>query len=289
MDLSILFDVLSNPTLGLSGALQAFGAFLLLCGFINAFFGYKLFKLLIAIAGFLSGALIGGLVSLGGDSAGLTLLCVLIGGIIGAVLAIVLHRLGVFLTVGATVFFLSWVIIGSMLIALLFGILCGIIGAIFEKYAIIISSALSGGALAGSGLACIFHLSGIIVTVLGLLIGICGIAFQLWLEQRRPAAAVPPPAAAPYPPVPPQPWPAAAPPKPAAPPAAVPTGAPVRQSSSYCPNCGSAIAPGSAFCKKCGRGIEAQSAEGGCFCAGCGAKMSGTANFCGKCGTARSV
>lgn len=276
-DTSMLFDGFLYE---LRGVFQIIGVVLLLYGLVNAFFGYKLFKLVLTIIGFLTGAVIGAVVSLlvgdGSPNGGVTLLCVLIGGIIGAVLAVALHRLGVFLAVGAMGFVLFFLVTKSVPVALLLGIICGIIGAVLEKYAIIVSTALSGGSVAATGIGLIASLGSGVTVVIGLLIGVCGIVFQLWLERRKPAAAaaaVTATAAKPQPVV----------------TVTPPAGAPVVRSGACCPNCGSALSAGASFCRNCGRMIQMDSTGSGVRCARCGSQMSGNANFCNKCGAARGV
>lgn len=277
----------------LAGVLQAIGGIMLVCGLINALFGYKLFKLVLAIAGFLTGTAIGAIAALfigkGDLNGGVVLLCALVGGIIGAVLAVVLHRLGVFLAVGATAFILLLVPTENVPVSLVLGIVCGIIGAILEKYAIIVSTGLSGGSLAARGIGFMVQLSSGATTIIGLLISACGIAFQLWMELSKPAAAAGAAtavaAAQPRPQPQSQPQPGAA--VPAA--AVLPASAPVEQNVPHCSNCGCVLSAGASFCPSCGHKVAEEPSEKRVFCGKCGAEMSGTANFCKKCGTARSV
>ncbi|NLW85377.1 MAG: TMEM198/TM7SF3 family protein [Planctomycetes bacterium] len=77
-----------------------------LAGAMNTFFGYRIFRLLIAMWGFIIGALGGAFVGLSGES----LLLVIIGGIVGAVLGIVVMLLLYYVIIfllGASVGFLA--------------------------------------------------------------------------------------------------------------------------------------------------------------------------------------
>lgn len=276
--------------LSLAGsAFAGLGAVFLVWGLVNALFGYKLFKIVLAITGFIVGVVIGLIVgaALGasGDMEAIIPVAAILGGILGAVLAVALHKVGVFFAVGAMGFLVFYILLRIFPIALVLGIVCGIVGVILEKYAVIVSTALSGGSLAGVGLGFITGNLGGFVFVSGLLIGIGGIVFQLWLERPKPAAvaaaAVTASAAASIPTAVPYsgssaPAPTAAPPAAPAPPA-VP----------HCPYCGNQLPRGASFCSKCGRMTVAESSGQTVFCRKCGAKISSSANFCGKCGTAR--
>ena len=267
------------------------GIVLLLWGLANAFFGYKIFKVVLAITGFFTGMLLLPMV-VGlflffstdiseGSSIALIVLLGLVGGVIGAVLAVLLYKVGVFFSVGMMGFIVFFVIVQQVWPALALGIICGIVGVILDKYVIIVSTGLSGGSLAGVGVGMITGNFGAFLIAIGLIFGICGIVFQVWMERRKPAAAVGAAAAAPvYAAPPPQQFPQPQPPQPGAP--AAPTGA-------CCPNCGSPLPKGGSFCSMCGRTVQTKSGGATVFCAKCGAEIPGSANFCGKCGASRAA
>lgn len=285
-----LFD--GGDLLSLVGsAFAGLGAIFLVWGLVNALFGYKLFKIVLAITGFIVGVIVGLIVgvALGSsrDMEAIIPVAALLGGIIGAVLAVALHKVGVFFAVGAMGFLVFDILFRIFLIALVLGIVCGIVGVILEKYAIIVSTALSGGSLAGLGLGFITGNTGGFVFVSGLLIGIGGIVFQLWLERPKPAAvaaaavtasaAASIPTAVPY----------SGSPAPAPAPTATPPSAPALSTVPHCQYCGNQLPRGASFCSKCGRMTVAESSGQTVFCRKCGAKISSSANFCGKCGAAR--
>ena len=285
-----LFD--GGDLLSLVGsAFAGLGAIFLVWGLVNALFGYKLFKIVLAITGFIVGVIVGLIVgvALGSsrDMEAIIPVAALLGGIIGAVLAVALHKVGVFFAVGAMGFLVFDILFRIFPIALVLGIICGIVGVILEKYAIIVSTALSGGSLAGVGLGFITGNLGGFVFVSGLLIGIGGIVFQLWLERPKPAAvaaaavtasaAASIPTAVPY----------SGSPAPAPAPTAAPPSAPALSTVPHCQYCGNQLPRGASFCSKCGRMTVAESSGQTVFCRKCGAKISSSANFCGKCGAAR--
>ena len=287
-----LFD--GGDLLSLAGnAFAGLGAIFLVWGLVNALFGYKLFKIVLAITGFIVGVVIGLIVgvALGAsrDMEAIIPVAALLGGILGAVLAVTLHKVGVFFAVGAMGFLIFYILLGIFPLALVLGIVCGIVGVILEKYAIIVSTALSGGSLTGMGLGLITGNLGGFVFVSGLLIGIGGIVFQLWLERPKPAAvaaaAVTASAAASIPTA--VPYSGDPAPAPTAAPTAAPPSAPALSTVPHCPYCGNQLPRGASFCSKCGRMTVAESSGQTVFCRKCGAKISSSANFCGKCGAAR--
>ena len=176
------------PNLG--EILGVIGFFILIFGVVSAFFGYKLFKILLSIIGFLVGAVIAlALFPQSGSTEGNAfLLWVFIGGIIGSVLAETFHKLGVFIVVGAMSAIIFLIITQNTTSSFVLGVICGIIGVFFEKYVIMVTTALSGGSLAATGIWFIRLSNGKAAgaQVWGLIIGICGIVFQLWSEKYRP-------------------------------------------------------------------------------------------------------
>lgn len=176
------------PNLG--EILGVIGFFIFIFGVVSAFCGYRLFKILLSIIGFLVGAVIALALfpQSGSTESNVFLLWVFIGGAIGSVLAETFHKLGVFIVVGAMSAIIFLIITQNTTSSLVLGVICGIIGVFFEKYVIIVTTALSGGSLAATGIWFIRLSNGKAAgaQVWGLIIGICGIAFQLWSEKRRP-------------------------------------------------------------------------------------------------------
>lgn len=172
--------------------IEVIGILILFCGIAEAFFGYKLFNLLLGIIGFSIGATVGVMLFLQSgniyNNSDAIRIYILIGGIIGAALAETFHKLGVFLTVGAMGMFIIFLITQNEQISLVLGIICGIAGVIIEKYIIIVTTALSGGKLAAMGIWFIGLANGENkrVQLLGWIIGICGMVFQLWIEKVKP-------------------------------------------------------------------------------------------------------
>ncbi len=120
-------------------------------GIFLAFLGYRMFKLALATAGFLVGAMLASFFPCSSEQTTMATIFLLIsGGLIGASLAVVLHFVGVFL---------SGALLGSILgnlyliasaegnqtyIVFVAAIILGILALIFEKFMIIISTSFGG-------------------------------------------------------------------------------------------------------------------------------------------------
>ncbi|MCI8693037.1 MAG: DUF4203 domain-containing protein [Lachnospiraceae bacterium] len=168
----------------LDKALKTIGVVTLLFGLANAFFGYKLFKAMISLIGFLVCAFAGGMVfiqtqSIFSDSEKFWIY-VLAGGLIGSFLADIFHDLGVFLVTGAMGAAAGFLITQSTETALVVGVIVGFLSVFFEKYVIIISTAISGGRLAALGILFMRLAEGEYKEAWGVgwLIAVCGMVVQ---------------------------------------------------------------------------------------------------------------
>lgn len=121
-------------------------------GLVVCFFGYRLFRIVLAIYGFVLGAVLGLLVAglLGGSNTYVSLIAALVGGLIGAALMATLYKLGVFL-VGAVAGAVLAGMIGANLSSdlrviaiVLAAVLLGIVAVIFQRIVIILATAFSG-------------------------------------------------------------------------------------------------------------------------------------------------
>ena len=132
----------------------------ILVGALQCFFGYRLFKFILGLIGFLLGFAL--TVTIGGtfsEEVVLILLLGLVGGFIGAALMVALYYVGVFL-IGS---FLGS-ILGVALYAvaesnpdpvalLLLAVISGVIALIFQKFMIIVSTGFGGGWIVVVGIA----------------------------------------------------------------------------------------------------------------------------------------
>jgi MFS family permease len=182
--LYILDDIIPN----LGGVIKDLGIILVVFGLVNAFLGYKIFKLLLAIMGFIVGGLVGILAAAysGGLKSDTAISYFMVGAVLGAILAGVFHSLGVLLVVGGMCGLIAFLLTGDKDTALGIGVICGIVSVIFEKYAIIIATSFFGGSTAATGIWYIGLSNGQDLRIggIGLIIAICGLIFQIWTLKK---------------------------------------------------------------------------------------------------------
>jgi hypothetical protein len=136
----------------------------ILIGALECFFGYRVFKTVLGLIGFLAGAILGAVIgySLSGNRI-VSILAGILGGFIGAGLLVTLYFVGVFV-IGA--------LLGGILAEMLFtlfsrssvpvvivvlAVIGGVLAVIFQKFMIIVSTSFSGAYLAVNGLAYLFN------------------------------------------------------------------------------------------------------------------------------------
>jgi hypothetical protein len=126
---------------------------LIIFGLLNCFFGYRLFKAMLALWGLLLGAVVGAIVA-GNVTEGQTLWLVvgaLVGGIAGAVLLRSLYVVGVFVVGGLA----GWMLangVGSLLsiempllVLIIVAVVGGVAALILQRVAIVLATAIAGG------------------------------------------------------------------------------------------------------------------------------------------------
>ncbi len=124
---------------------------LLLLGIVDCFWGYRFFRIVLAIAGFFVGAGIA-ITLVGNAQQAIVILAALIGGIIGAILFYFLYFVGPFLAgigLGITlggILATDLNVTGSTasLIIILGAVIGGILGLVLSKYIIMLSTAFIG-------------------------------------------------------------------------------------------------------------------------------------------------
>jgi hypothetical protein len=122
-------------------------------GVVYCFFGYRFFKVILAILGFISGAYMAAAIGfnlLGREQAVLVILAGLAGGVIGAVLVVVFYFIGIFL-LGAWLGSLLGILLTGggestleIAIILVLALIGGVVALMLQKLMIVISTALSG-------------------------------------------------------------------------------------------------------------------------------------------------
>lgn len=242
-----VFDQLQHY-LGAIGTI--FVLFSLLCSLINCFFGFKIFRAVVTIIGFVIFGFIA-MAAAPGDTILLELALILLVALLGGFLAYKLYLVSVFLYSfflgGLGAFLLSlaagFSISSACIATFAIAIIAGILAVMMARPMLIITSAFSGGMSAGSALASLMDQSSI-ETVLGVVLVLCGIAFQFYSTRPKVAAVAAPTTteAAPVADTASQPA-DVAPPQPVATP---------DSTSIHCPSCGQSATGDSLFCGSCG-------------------------------------
>lgn len=148
----------------------------------TCFFGFKFFRVQIAVAGFLNGGVFGYILGYIMGSETMAVLCGLIMGVLFCLAAFKLYKFSVFLcTFGLTAVGVAVLIGDFNVLPVLAGLIVGVISIFMVQPVIIISTGISGGLLVGSSLASMIGLKPLF-TILGLALGAAGVFFQ-WKDN----------------------------------------------------------------------------------------------------------
>jgi hypothetical protein len=136
---------------------------LVLGGAVACFVGYRLFRVVLAIYGFIAGAMIASSMMGSSNTVGM-LIAALVGGLVGSVVLFFAYVLGIALVgagLGAFIIHVGWARVSTgdppWLLVLLFAALGTVAALVLQRYVIIVSTAFSGawtmiiGALALTG------------------------------------------------------------------------------------------------------------------------------------------
>jgi hypothetical protein len=124
-------------------------AVLLVGGLVSCFAGYRLFRVVLSIYGFILGALVATSIA-GAGSTGVLLVWALVGGLVGALILNLAYFLGVVLvgaSIGAMLATLLWGRGGSephTLVVVLFAIAGAVAATVLQRYVIIVGTAFGG-------------------------------------------------------------------------------------------------------------------------------------------------
>lgn len=180
--------------------LTIFGLFLVIPGFIQCFFGYRVLKLFAAFMGFLVGLVSFGIIGVATlEAVGPGLLMGLVGGLLLALLAFKAYKIAVCLINGINVFltlvafgffqgleqavryfnrdYLIQNLIAAGTAGVVLAVVAMVLTALLFRPLIICSSALEGGLLLGSGLCMMLYVMDMIAPI-SLLCVVVGAAFQ---------------------------------------------------------------------------------------------------------------
>ncbi|MCL2498784.1 MAG: hypothetical protein FWE90_00430 [Defluviitaleaceae bacterium] len=165
---------------------------MIVIGFVQAFFGFRIFKLQLAVSAFFAGIIIGmilGTVILGEWQFG-----ILFGFVSGTILAIVSYKLytmalfiGVFGIISLVSLFASIVMSNEaiLILGIFLGIIGGIVALVINKMAIIITTAIAGGILVFQGTVPLEGIEQGVAVLLGVAIGVGGAFFQYYKGPKE--------------------------------------------------------------------------------------------------------
>jgi hypothetical protein len=191
-----IVDVFLNLLDSLKEYITIILAIALLFSLVQCFFGYRIFKFLIGMHGFI-------LFGVAGIVTGYLYfelemeLCLIMGlilGWLGALLAMELYKINVFLQC-----FWTGSIIGALLgvigqlemeqtaaLAIVLGIIIGVVGVILIKPLVILSTAFAGGIISGCIVAFSSNQDIFMGVLLGTIVSICGALYQAYSDERPP-------------------------------------------------------------------------------------------------------
>jgi hypothetical protein len=141
------------PQLGSVGSILAIPI-----GLLSCFFGYRLLKLVIGLAGFTVGCAAG--VSLGGAAQWAPWLVIAAGivvGLLAAWLAVALYFVGIFLLGVAAFAGLASLFVHNVLAVAGIGILGGILTLALQKFMLRVATAFGGASMVASGVVALIH------------------------------------------------------------------------------------------------------------------------------------
>lgn len=155
-------------------------ALVMACGMVCCFAGERIFRILLALSGFLAGWMAAEYL-LGGFSLPWPGLGLVAAGLLCAVLALVLLRVSFFLGGAAAGWFTAWALIGApLLVSIAAAILSGVLAAILARRFIAVLTALAGALTAAAGAASLTGIdSGIVFYAASALLWAAGSIVQL--------------------------------------------------------------------------------------------------------------
>lgn len=169
----------------MAGASQVLLAFSVVFALLNCFFGYKLIKVWAAVAGFLLGFVLGFVVALYFlENVGACALIGVVAGILFALAAFFVYRVGIFLFCFFQALSLCLSFIPNwpgVVVGIIVGIALGVLAMKFLREVLIASSALGGGINASTGLFSLFGYLGnpLLMWVVGIALAAAG-GFVQW-------------------------------------------------------------------------------------------------------------
>lgn len=169
------------------------GAVVVLVNLVNCFFGYRLFRIMVAVIGGMAGAAVGLTVGLILDRHGLALLLMAGLAVLFAVLAFRVYQIGVFLYCGALPGVAAALFLGPLFGVVAF-VALGVLGVMLARPYLIGVSAVSSGLTAGSALLSMWGVASTAAAFgLGAVLAALGAVFQWRTTKKMPDRPTRPP------------------------------------------------------------------------------------------------
>jgi len=184
-----LNSLFGDPT-GIGGfaseGMKVIAAVTFLFAALQCFLGYKLFKFWVAVCGFFTFGILGGLLSSSiSDEVGMAVFIGIISALIGAFIAFKLYKVGVFILCGFMGFLLGYVLTQSVTLGIIMALFLGVLSVFFVKPVIIISTSISGGLVAGTSLARVLGIDSFATSIIiGIMFAIFGILVQFSTNKK---------------------------------------------------------------------------------------------------------
>lgn len=162
-------------------------------GILNCFLGYKMLKFWVTLIGLVIGGIVGYSIGagIGGDSQIIPIIAMLVGGIIVAAIAFKVYLGGVFILCGGLtyLFMNNWLKPETVLIYLICiaaAIAVGVLGTLFVKPVIILSTGILGGLSVGGGILELFNMQESPYGIwIGIAIAVLGVIVQFLANKNR--------------------------------------------------------------------------------------------------------
>ena len=184
-----LNSLLGDPT-GVGGliseGMKIIAAITFLFTALQCFLGYKLFKFWVAVCGFFTFGILGGVVSstISGN-AGMTAFIAILSALLGAFIAFKLYKVGVFILCGFMGFLLGYVLTRTVVLGIIMALILGVLSLFFVKPVIIISTSISGGLVAGTSLTRVLGIDSFATSIIiGVLFAIFGMLVQFATNKK---------------------------------------------------------------------------------------------------------
>lgn len=153
---------------------------------LQCFLGYKMFKFWVAVCGFFTFGIMGGVVSNTiSDNVGIVMFIGILSALLGAFIAFKLYKVGVFILCGFMGFLLGYILTRTVTLGIIMALVLGVLSVFFVRPVIIISTSISGGLIAGISLARILGINSFAISIsIGILFAIFGMLVQFATNQK---------------------------------------------------------------------------------------------------------